>query len=84
MNIHANGCAAETESYRLFFYSSQLILLRFIPLSRGHPRFVGHASFLLDELLYSVGPDNGSDQVPLVGPGILLLHCLLSPARMAE
>lgn len=45
---------------------------------------MGHASFLSDELLYSVGPDNGSDQVTLVGPGILLLHCLLSSARMAE
>lgn len=45
---------------------------------------MGHASFLLDELLYSVRPDDGSDQVALVGPGILLLHCLLSPAGMAE
>lgn len=45
---------------------------------------MGHASFLLDELLHSVGPDDGSDQVALVGPGILLLHGLLSPAGMAE
>lgn len=45
---------------------------------------MGHASFLLDELLYSVGPDNGSDEVSLVGPWIFLLHGLLSPAGMAE
>lgn len=45
---------------------------------------MGHASFLLDELLYSVGPDDGSDQVALVGAGIFLLHCLLSPTGMAE
>lgn len=45
---------------------------------------MGNASFLLDELLYSVGPDDGSDQVALVGPGIFLLHCLLPPTGMAE
>lgn len=45
---------------------------------------MGNASFLLDELLYSVGPDDGSDQVALVGPRVFLLHCLLSPAEMAE
>lgn len=45
---------------------------------------MGNASFLLDELLYGVGPDNGSDQVALIGPGIFLLHCLLSPAGTAK
>lgn len=54
------------------------------PFSRRQPSFVGNASFLLDELLYSIGPDNGSDQVALVGAGIFLLHCLLSPAQMTE
>lgn len=49
-----------------------------------HSRFVGNASFLLDELLYSVGPDDGTDQMPLVRPRIFLLHCLLSPTGMAE
>lgn len=43
-----------------------------------------HASFLFDELLYSVRPDNGSDQVPLVGPRVLFLHCLFSPASVGE
>ena len=33
----------------------------FIPFSGGHPRFVGNASFLLNELLHSVGPDDRSD-----------------------
>lgn len=45
---------------------------------------MGHASFLLDELLYSIGPDDGSDQVALVRAGILLLHRLLSSAKTAE
>jgi len=45
---------------------------------------VGYASFLLDELLDSVGPDDGSDKVTLIGPRVFLLHCLLSPTGMAE
>lgn len=42
---------------------------------------MGNASFLLDELLYSIGPDNGSDQMALVGPRIFLLNSLLSPTE---
>lgn len=41
---------------------------------------MGNASFLLDELLYSVGPDDGSDQVTFIGAGVFLFHRLLSPA----
>lgn len=54
------------------------------PFGWRHPGLVGNAPFLLDELLYSIGPDDGSDQMPFVGPRIFLLYCLLSPRGMAE
>lgn len=82
MNIQSKGCTARTGNCYLFFNSEQL--LSFEPFCWWHPWFVGHASFLLDELLYSIGPDDGSDQVALVCAGILLLHRLLSSARIAE
>ena len=77
-NGNANRCLAS------FFSNELLDSLQFIPFGVGHPRFVGHAALLLDELLDRVGPDDGSDQLALIGSGIFLLHCRLSPAGTAE
>lgn len=64
--------------------SRVLVDVQLRPFRGGNPRFVGNASFLLDELLDSVRPDNGPNQMSLVGSRIFLLDCLLSPTEMAR
>lgn len=65
--------------FLLYFF---LIKVGDKPFGGGHPRFMRNTSFLPYQLFYSIGSNDGSDQVSLVGPGVLLLHSLLSPVRI--